>query len=101
MYFHTPLLHEAQWQQITKAYQELADILISGADRQHALQIATIRGFCRAQESNIRALAETNDRPQFIQRLIRRSAPCSMEMSQSSALSVAIAADVQRQVIEL
>jgi len=101
MYFNPTVLHPAQNEQIANSYRELADILINGVDRQRELHVEAIRRLCNAQESNIRALAKATNSAQMIRRGAADSTPALLEMWQVSAGSGAIAADVQRQVIEL
>ena len=60
-----------------------------------------IKRLCNAQESNIRALAKATNSAQLIRRWAADSTPPLLEMWHMSARSGAIAADVQRHVIEL
>ena len=101
MYFNPTVLHPAQREQIASSYRELADILINGVNRQREVDVEAIRRLCNAQQNDIRALAKSADSAQLIRRWATDSTSPLLEMWQMSTRSCAIAADVQRQVIEL
>jgi len=101
MHFHPFIFNPTHNGVILAACQELSNVCIDGVDRQNRLRMEAISDLCKAQLENIQALFESNGRGSHVVDLASFMTSKSSHLMEITVRSGEIAADTQRQVVDL
>jgi hypothetical protein len=101
MYFYPFMLDPLHNEVVSTACQELTHVWINGIDRQIRLRMDAISGSCKTQLDNVQTLVESDGRTPQVVNFLSHIAPQSSQLTEIAVRSREIAADTQRQVVDL